>query len=132
MAFFAVASVARWPLVAAIASVVDPGVHEFSNSDQAYATLPSSYRAYIKRFGLRGLAVTRLTGAEAIWMVVATRDAGSQPFDAEELAEITTYIEYASHAVESALHVQAEVLEQEEDRVRGPWVAGGQQCALLI
>ena len=105
-------------LMAAIASVVDPGVHAFSSSDQARATLPAAYRAYITRFGLRGLAITPLARTEAIGMVVATRDAGSEPFHAEDLAEITTYVEYASLAVESALQVQAERAALQAERER--------------
>lgn len=95
-------------LAAAMASVVDPGVHAFSSSDQARATLPATYRAYITRFGLRGLAIMPLASTEVTGMVVATRDGGSWPFHTEDLAEIRTYVEYASLAVESALRVGAE------------------------
>jgi len=94
--------------LAAIASVADPAVHAFDDSDQARSLLPT-YATYIDRFGLRGLAILPFPSREGLrGVVTVTRDGGSVSFDADDIATIETCIEYASLAVESALRFDAE------------------------
>lgn len=100
--------------LAAIASLADPVVHSFESSAQARATLPSAYAAYIDRFGLRGLAIMPFPSLNPIrGIVTVTRDGGSDPFDADDIATIQTCIEYAGLAVENALRFDAENAERE-------------------
>jgi signal transduction histidine kinase/DNA-binding response OmpR family regulator len=95
--------------LAAIASVADPAVHSFASSEAARQTLPATYATYIARFGLRGLAILRLSSREPLRGIVrVTRDGSSVPFDDDDLATIGTCIEYAALAVESAMRFDAE------------------------
>jgi len=95
--------------LAGIASLADPVVHTFESSAQARATLPPAYRAYIERFGLRGLAILPFPSREPLrGIVTVTREGASAPFEPEDLATIETCIEYASLAVESAARFDAE------------------------
>jgi signal transduction histidine kinase/DNA-binding response OmpR family regulator len=95
--------------LAGIASLADPVVHRFESSEQARATLPPAYSAYIERFGLRGLAILPFPSREPLrGIVTVTREGGSAPFELEDLATIETCIEYASLAIESAARFDAE------------------------
>ena len=105
-------------LPATFTLVADPVVHVFSSADEAHAILPAEYAAYIARVGLRGVAFLPLASSELAGTVIATRDRGSQPFHADDLAEIATYIEYASLAAQSALQVELERSELRAERER--------------
>jgi sigma-B regulation protein RsbU (phosphoserine phosphatase) len=95
--------------LARIASLADPVVHTFESSEQARATLPPVYSAYIERFGLRGLAILPFPSREPLrGIVTVTREGGSTPFELEDLATIETCIEYASLAIESAARFDVE------------------------
>ncbi|MBA3395306.1 MAG: response regulator [Deltaproteobacteria bacterium] len=95
--------------LAAISSFADPVVHSFQSSAHARGTLPPAYTPYIDRFGLRGLAILPVGSREILHGVVTvTRDGGSTPFDAQDIATIETCMEYASLAVESAVRFDAE------------------------
>lgn len=112
---FAAASVARHrrdPTGAAMAEIgalADPAVHEFENTAQAREMLSPQYRAYIDRFGLRGLAIMPFpTRVPLQGVVTLTRDAASEPFDPEDLVAIETAVEYAALAIETGLRHDAE------------------------
>ena len=95
--------------LAAIATLADPAVYAFRSSEEALAKLPPLYHPYIERFGLRGLAILPFPIRNPVQGVVTlTRDGGSLPFEADDLAAIETCIEYASLAVQSSLRYEAE------------------------
>jgi signal transduction histidine kinase len=100
--------------LAAIATVADPVVYRFETSVQAREALAPAYAAYIGRFGLRGLAIMPFPSLSPIrGIVTMTRDGGSDPFDADDIATIQTCIEYAGLAVENAARFAAETAERE-------------------
>lgn len=89
--------------LSAIATLADPGTFAFASDDEALARLPPQYHGYIRRFGLRGLAILPFPILTPIQGVVTlTRDRAWAPFDAEDLSTIETCIEYASLAVQNA------------------------------
>lgn len=94
-----------------IGSLADPMIHHFESVDIALATLPPVYHPYIKRFGLRSLAILPFPVREPIQgIVTVTRDATKEPLDAEDIATIETCIDYASLAVQTVLKFEAERL----------------------
>jgi signal transduction histidine kinase/DNA-binding response OmpR family regulator len=96
-------------LLASIATLADPAIHSFVSNAEASATLPPIYHPYIERFGLRSLAILPFPSSEPIQGVVTvTRDAGSPPFEPEDIATIETCIEYAGLAVLTALRFDSE------------------------
>ena len=96
-------------LLQTISTIADPVIHAFDSTEHARRALPPAYRAYIDRFGLRGLAILPFPISEPIQGVVTvTRDAGGTPFDPDDIATIETCIEYAGLAVETALRFDAE------------------------
>lgn len=100
--------------LAAIAALADPVVHQFESSERALVTLPPAYAPYVRRFGLRGLAILPFPSLPPIRGVVTlTRDGGSRPFDADDISTIETCIDYAGLAVENALRFAAETAERE-------------------
>jgi signal transduction histidine kinase len=95
--------------LAAISSLADPAVHSFKTSEQARQMLPPAYWPYIERFGLHGLGILPFPISDPIQGVVTvTRDRGSLPFHPDDIATITTCIEYASFAIQTALRFDAE------------------------
>lgn len=95
--------------LASIATLADPTVHAFASSDEALAKLPPLYHPYIRRFGLRGLAILPFPIRNPVQGVVTlTRDGASKPFDEDDISAIETCIEYASLAVQSSLRFEAE------------------------
>lgn len=96
-------------LLRGIADLADPTTYAFRDDADARETLPRHYHAYIERFGLRGLAILPFPIRGPVQGVITlTRDRMSQPFDADDLAAITTCIEYASLAVQNATRFHAE------------------------
>ncbi|HEY1552435.1 MAG TPA: response regulator [Kofleriaceae bacterium] len=92
-----------------ITAVADPAVFTFDSSAQALAQLPPIYHAYIRRFGLRALAILPFPVRGPIHGVVTlTRDGSSEPFDPDDLVTLETCIEYVSLAVQSAVRFEAE------------------------
>ncbi|MEO8843459.1 MAG: ATP-binding protein [Kofleriaceae bacterium] len=95
--------------LASIAALADPAIFSFTSNAEARATLPPIYHPYIEQFGLRGLAILPFPIREPIQGVVTvTRDAGSPPFEPEDIATIETCIEYVGLAVLTALRFDAE------------------------
>jgi signal transduction histidine kinase/DNA-binding response OmpR family regulator len=96
-------------VLASIAALADPAIHSFASNAEALATLPPIYHPYIERFGLCSLAILPFPISEPIQGVVTvTRDAGSPPFEPEDIATIETCIEYAGLAVLTALRFDSE------------------------
>jgi phosphoserine phosphatase RsbU/P len=96
-------------VLAGIAALADPAIHSFVSNAEARATLPPIYHPYIERFGLRSLAILPFPISEPIQGVVTvTRDAGSPPFEPEDIATIETCIEYAGLALLTALRFDSE------------------------
>jgi signal transduction histidine kinase len=105
-------------LLAAFSIVTEPRVFAFDTQAAALSTLPA-YAAYIRRFGLRALAVIPMpTGTALRGSVIVTRDGASDVFDAVDLVAITTCIEYASLAAESARQLDIERSEVRAERER--------------
>ncbi len=101
--------------LASIAALADPVVHTFRSDAEARAGLPPIYHPYIDQFGLRSLAILPFPIREPIQGVVTvTRDAGSPPFAAEDLATIETCIEYAGLAVLTAMRFDSERTAREQ------------------
>jgi len=95
--------------VATIGSIADPGVHVFADNERALEVLPAAYHDYVRRFGLRGLAILPFPGGGQVeGVVTVTRDRGSEPFAPEDLAAIETCIEYAGLAVQNVRRFEAE------------------------
>ena len=95
--------------LAGIAALADPAVFHFETNAEARATLPPIYHPYIERNGLRSLAILPFPIREPIQGVVTvTRDAGSPPFDAADLATIETCIEYTGLAILTAMRFDTE------------------------
>jgi len=100
---------ARGEAIASISTVADPAIHSFASNEEARATLPPAYHAYIDRFGLRGLAILPFPILSPVQGVVTiTRDGGSEPFDSDDLAMIETCIEYAALGVQKAVRYETE------------------------
>ncbi len=101
--------------LASIAALADPAVFNFASDAEALATLPPIYHPYIKRFGLRSLAILPFPIREPLQGVVTvTRDASSPPFEPEDLATIETCIEYAGLAVLTAMRFDSERAAREQ------------------
>ncbi len=95
--------------LAQIAMLADPMTIDFASSEDALAKLPPLYHPYIRRFGLRGLSILPFPIRDPVQGVVTlTRDGGSQPFHADDVAAIETCIEYTSLAVQNALRFETE------------------------
>lgn len=95
--------------LAAIATVADPVVHEFATTAHALATLPAAYHPYVRRHGMRSLAIVAFPAAGGVnGIATATRDGGSQPFAPEDLATIESCVEYTALAIASAARFEAE------------------------
>lgn len=95
--------------LAEIAMLADPVTLAFESSEDALTRLPPIYHTYIHRFGLRGLSILPFPIRNPVQGVVTlTRDGGSKPFHADDVATIETCIEYASLAVQNALRFDAE------------------------
>ncbi len=95
--------------LSAIAAVADPAAFAFTSSEQAKATLPPAYHAYIDRFGLRGLVILPFPILSPVQgIVTVTRDGAGEPFDGDDLAMIETCIEYAALGVQKALRFETE------------------------
>lgn len=93
----------------AIATLADPAVYSFRDSDDALAKLPPLYHPYIRSHGLRGLAILPFPVRNPVQGVVTlTRDGGSKPFDDDDLAAIETCIEYTSLAIQNAMRFETE------------------------
>lgn len=93
----------------AMGAIADPATFAFESSEEAGRVLSPSYRGYIARRGLRGLAILPFPLREPFQgIVTATRDGGSQPFEREDLATIETCIEYATLAAQNAMRLEAE------------------------
>jgi signal transduction histidine kinase/DNA-binding response OmpR family regulator len=92
-----------------IASFADPATYAFASDEEALGRLPPKYHDYIRRFGLRGLAILPFPIRNPILGVLTvTRDDGREPFESDDLATIETCIEYASLAVQNAVRFDAE------------------------
>ena len=95
--------------LASIATLADPAVHSFASTEDARAALPPLYHPYIDAYGMRGLAILPFPVRDPVQGVVTlTRDGGSQPFDADDLAAVQTCIEYTSLAIQNAMRYEAE------------------------
>lgn len=93
----------------AIATLTDPGVFAFASPADALAKLPPKYHAYVRRFGLRGLAILPFPIlAPILGVVTLTRDGQSPPFDSDDISTVETCIEYASLAVQNARRFDTE------------------------
>jgi phosphoserine phosphatase RsbU/P len=93
----------------AIATLADPGIFAFASPADALAKLPPKYHAYVRRFGLHGLAIVPFPILTPILGVVTlTRDGSSLPFDRDDISTIETCIEYASLAVQNATRFDTE------------------------
>lgn len=99
-------------LLAAFAQVLESHVYTFTTPAEALHALPE-HAEYIRRFGLRALAVLPMKIGQLRGSVIVTRDGASQPFEAADLVAIATCIEYAGLAAGRALK-----LEQERSTVR--------------
>jgi signal transduction histidine kinase len=87
----------------------EPVVHAFETAEQALATLPPAWSDYVAAFGLRGaVAIAVPMRGLADGLVTLTRDGTSEPFDANDLAAITTCLELTGLAIESAIRTVAE------------------------
>ncbi|HEY0253596.1 MAG TPA: ATP-binding protein, partial [Kofleriaceae bacterium] len=103
------------PELGGISALADPAAFTFASDAEARAALPPLYHPYIDRFGLRSLAILPFPIREPIQGVVTvTRDAGSPPFDAADLATIETCIEYAGLAVITAMRFDSERIAREQ------------------
>ncbi|CAN5910789.1 hypothetical protein BH11MYX2_BH11MYX2_07630 [soil metagenome] len=97
--------------LSAISSLADPIVYAFASDAEAMATLPPAYHAYIRQFGLSALAILPFpTRTEIQGVVTLTRDRHGRAFDADDLATLSTCIEYSSLAVQNAMRLEAERL----------------------
>jgi sigma-B regulation protein RsbU (phosphoserine phosphatase) len=95
--------------LAEIASFADPTTQNFASDEDALAKLPPKYHDYIRRYGLRGIAILPFPIRNPILGVLTvTRDGGGEAFDADDLSTIETCIEYASLAVQNAVRFDAE------------------------
>jgi len=99
----------------AIGTLADPAIHHFESTESALASLPPAYHPYVKRFGMRSLAILPFPVREPIQGVVTvTRDAGKEPLDPDDIATIETCIDYASLAVQTVLKFEAERLARSQ------------------
>jgi signal transduction histidine kinase/CheY-like chemotaxis protein len=95
--------------LSAISTLADPQTFAFATDEDALAELPPLYHDYIRRFGLRGLAILPFPVRGPInGVVTLTRDAGSQPFAPDDIATLETCIEYLSLAVQNAVRFDHE------------------------
>ncbi len=95
--------------LAEIAMLADPQTYAFADQNDALARLPPKYHAYIRAFGLRGLAILPFPiRAPVQGVITLTRDGRAVPFEPDDLATIETCIEYASLAVQSAVRYDTE------------------------
>ena len=96
-------------LLAALAGLTDPDVHQFASTEQALARLPQCYGDYVRACDLRGLAVMSIpVRGLAHGVITLTRDAPSEPFDRHDLAAIETCLEHTGLALEAAIRSEAE------------------------
>lgn len=96
-------------LLGALGGLTDPGIHAFTSSEQAVASLPARYTDYARECGLRGLAVMAIpVRGLAHGVITLTRDHPSEPFDANDLAAIETCLEHTGLALEAAIRFEAE------------------------
>jgi signal transduction histidine kinase len=80
----------------------------FDTAAEALQALPA-YAAYVRRFGLRALAVVPMpSGTRLRGTVIVTRDGASEAFEHVDLAAIAACVEHAAFAAETALQLDLE------------------------